>query len=255
MHLYTARQLKIRNAAVFVFDFSILREQLIKHMSLEEILMIWRGIILDYQIKMNELQEYTTCMWTLPDKTKYSKQEISLFNEMMLILDQLPSNSFNTLFKLGKNLAESKYFKQITFISMLTPSLPAMIIRDAQEWLWEVEFVLGPDTNTSLYMICYRESEIDDILRFDWQSPELFLETAEFIRSKGRQSQPLIYWKQLKDFNDLEYSYQFFAALACITPKFNGFDGFNTWDAMNKLTDCLGFRRSLKFRDAYPKKQ
>ena len=54
----------------------------------------------------------------------------------------------------------------------------------------------------------------------------------------------------MKSLDDLEHYYQFFASIAGINPKYNGFDGFHTWEAINQITDGKNLGNCEKFLKA-----
>ena len=244
MMFLTPKQNRKRNAIVLVVDLFLLKKEFRNYLDSDQIITLWRGILLDYQVKFKELDEYASCFYTIPDEIEYAPDEQELISEMMTNFECLETTNLDNLFSTGKKLIEDKNFKQVTFISSLVPSIPSLVLRDVQEWLWDVEFVIGPDNLTGAYIVGYRKSETDELLNFSWQDKEFFISATEYIRSKGKMVQPIIIWRKIRNVFDLEYSYQFLASLSGINPKYNGFEGFNTWEAYNALTGGTSFKNS-----------
>ncbi|MCK5346928.1 MAG: hypothetical protein KAR20_26145 [Candidatus Heimdallarchaeota archaeon] len=249
MIFLTPKQNQQRNAIVLVIDFSYLKNVLKSFFSEDELNTVWHGILHDYIIKFKCLTEHATCFYAIDQNHKFTIDEKELFGRTLTNWEQLELNPTDSIFALAKHL-KSRNFKQITFLSSLVPSISPVILIDVQEWLWEVDYVLGPDTDDSLYMLGFRLSEIDEMSNFRWQDRRLFGKFTEAVRSKGKLAQPLFYWKQMKSLDDLEHYYQFFASIAGINPKYNGFDGFHTWEAINQITDGKNLGNCEKFLKA-----
>ncbi len=249
MIFLTPKQYQQRNAIILVLDFSYIKKVLKEFFCEEELNTIWRGILHDYIIKFKYLTEYATCFYAIEQSYKFTADEKEFFSRMLANWEQLVLLPSDSMFALANQL-KARNFKQVTFVSSLVPSISPVILIDVQEWLWEVEFVLGPDTNDSLYMLAFRLSEIDELSDFRWQDRRLFIKFIEMIRSKGKLAQPLFYWKQMKTLDDIEHYYQFFASISGINPKYNGFDGFHTWEAINLVTDGKSLGNCEKFLKA-----
>ncbi|MCD4656286.1 MAG: hypothetical protein K8S87_01965 [Planctomycetes bacterium] len=249
MIFLTPKQNQQRNAIIVVLDFSQIKDALKEFFSKEEQNTIWRGILHDYIMKLKNVSEHATCFWAIDQSHKFTLLEKEFFGSMLVNWEQLELRSTDSLFILANKLKERNY-KQVTFISSLVPSISPVILIDVQEWLWEVEFVLGPDADNSLYMLALRLTEIDELSGFRWQDRRLFINFIEAIRSKGKLAQPLYFWKQMKSLDDLEHYYQFFASISGINPKYNGFDGFHTWEAINHVTNDKSIGNCEKFLKA-----
>lgn len=140
-------------------------------------------------------------------------------------------------------------FRRILFVDGYSPSLPMSLARDAFEWLWEKDVVLGPNLHGGCYMIGMRDLEGKIIPHTGYSHSRSFAEIVASVRDANLSLQLLEFWNTVAQPADLVHLYYHLAAFSVAQGNSTSFEGASTWVELNNITGGQPLPNDPRFRN------
>jgi len=96
-------------------------------------------------------------------------------------------------------------YKHVLFIGSRTPTLKPTMIKTAMKLLKKSDAVFGPTVEGRYYLIGMTNKCHVPISSFDWKSPSIYSEVANYFRDQGLSWSELELWYAVEHPEDVEY--------------------------------------------------
>ena len=96
-------------------------------------------------------------------------------------------------------------YKHVIFIGSRTPTLKDGALSRAIKLLKNSDAIFGPTVEGRYYLIGMSGEYHVELSEFDWRSPNIYSEVAEFLKEKGLSWAELELWYAVEHPEDLEY--------------------------------------------------
>ena len=243
-----------QNAVIVVVQPPAAREGLAAFEGLERLVgaegvrNVREAVFRDLAVKMRQWAEYSTCFLLADERAAQGAGDLTEHYERLEFTGEQPS-SFREGLGLLLEAVWEQNFRRVAFVDAFAPSLPAGLMRDAFEWLWERDVVLGPNLTGGCYLIGLRDLEARVLPEMSWHKPAAFMETVEHVRSAGLTLQLVDFFNALAELRDVPYLYAHLAAQAAHGGASDvAFEGGHTFEALHALAGGEWLLADERFR-------
>ena len=225
------------------------KTRLIGPLSADEACRIYEACLDDFTEKVREWNQYAVCHIAVAPDTKVARNALGERFPGARLIGQ-PKGDLSA--KLGGLLTQlrGEGFRRVIFVGSDSPALPPDLVRDAVEWLWETDVVVGPALDGGYWGIGLRDDVAGLFDEIPWSTDRVFAATVERATARGLTVQALPFIGDIDTPDDLVQFFAYALAQSSVHDAPRGFPGWHTWRLLNEMAAGQPFDAFLAQRAA-----